>query len=198
MYPVKSITGVVLAGGRGRRVSGRDKGLMPLDGKPLVAHVIDAIQPQVDVLVISANRNAQIYAQWGFDVFSDDLGDYWGPLAGMATVMAQVKTSHILTVSCDMPRLPNDLVSRMREALTAESAELCFVDDGVREHYAIALIPCALQSDIRAYLKVGQRRLGSWLNTRAKVKVDFSDKAPAFININSLDDYRRLTGHQSD
>jgi molybdenum cofactor guanylyltransferase len=116
----RDITGVILAGGRGSRLGGVDKGLVPLHGRPLIEHVIDALRPQVGALLISANRNRDIYASYGYPVIADVMGDYDGPLAGMLSAMRAAGTAYILTTPCDAPSIPADLARRLAEALDSK------------------------------------------------------------------------------
>ena len=105
----KNITAVVLAGGRGRRLGGQDKGLMELDGKPLIKHILDLVTPQVNAVIINANRNQEIYADLGHPVISDTMTDYQGPLAGFAAALTASDTDYIMTLPCDGPYVPADL-----------------------------------------------------------------------------------------
>ncbi|WP_087722598.1 molybdenum cofactor guanylyltransferase MobA [Pandoraea sp. PE-S2T-3] len=117
-----AITGLILAGGRGQRMGGRDKGLQLFDGQPLAAHVLARLQPQVGTLLISANRNHAAYAALGADVVSDETQDFAGPLAGMLAGLRAAKTEYVLTAPCDSPLLPDDLAARLAAALVAPGA----------------------------------------------------------------------------
>ena len=123
-----TVTGIVLAGGLGRRmgdtVDGVDKGLLSLSGKPLVAHVIERLVPQVDVLLVNANRNADSYAQFGCQVVPDVIGGFAGPLAGLHAGMLAAATEWVVTAPCDSPLLPPNLVERLHAAARANRREL--------------------------------------------------------------------------
>ena len=118
------ITGAVLAGGRGQRMQGADKGLVPLHDKPLVAHVLARLEPQVGMTVINANRNIDRYATFGHPVVLDEIGDFAGPLAGVHAVLAYATTRYVVTCPCDVPRLPLDLVARLSSALAEQHVDV--------------------------------------------------------------------------
>ncbi len=182
----RDITGVILAGGRGSRLGGVDKGLVPLHGRPLIERVIDALRPQVGALLISANRNRDIYASCGYPVIADVMGDYDGPLAGMLSAMRAAGTAYILTAPCDAPSIPADLARRLAEALARENAVASTVSLQGRLQPVFALLRCTLAGDLEHRLKQGERGAGDWLRRQQAVPVDFSDAAGAFLNINTL------------
>jgi molybdenum cofactor guanylyltransferase len=186
-----NITAVVLAGGRGRRLGGLDKGLLSLEGKPLIEHIIDAIKPQAGTIIINANRNRQEYSAYGYPVISDDMTDYQGPLAGFAAALSACKTDYIITLPCDGPTVPPDLVSRLAEALINQNAELAVAHDGTRMQRVYALIPCALLDSLQAFLDTGDRTVGLWYAQHNVAQADFSDVPDTFFNINTEED--RLT-----
>ncbi|WP_428633957.1 molybdenum cofactor guanylyltransferase MobA, partial [Sedimenticola sp.] len=134
------ITAVILAGGMARRMGGQDKGLIDLDGRPLIAHVLERIQPQVAQVVINANRNLEQYAAFGYPVISDTLSDFQGPLAGFLAVMQQIDSDFIVTLPCDGPSLPDNLVERLRQAQQAADADIAVAHDGNRMQPVYALI----------------------------------------------------------
>ena len=186
------ITGVILAGGKGQRMGGRDKGLIEFRGKPLIRHVIDIIQPQVADVIISANRHIEEYNKYGFKVFPDQMGDYWGPLAGIASAMRQVETPYLLTVPCDTPFLSKELVDRLSTALMEQHKYLAVAHDGNRLQNTIALIPCRLVDDLVDFLLRGERKTQTWLECHAPAIVDFSDQPSMFVNINTPEDCQKL------
>ena len=126
------ITGVILAGGRGSRMGGVDKGLQDLQGRPLVQWVLERLAPQVDSVLINANRNLPRYAGFGCPVLPDLIPDFAGPLAGLQAALAGAATPLVATVSCDSPLLPADLVRRLQEALAAADADLTVARAGNR------------------------------------------------------------------
>lgn len=184
-YPRSDITGVVLAGGRGQRMGGIDKGLIPLAGKPMVAHVLAALRPQVATIVLNANRNLDEYAAFGCRVVADAIGDYYGPLAGVASAMQVAATTYVLTVPCDSPLLAHDLVARLYRALSDENAEISVAHDGERMHPVFALLQRELLPSLRAYLQSGERKIDRWFARHRLVVAHFPDEPETFVNINS-------------
>ena len=187
-----NITAVVLAGGRGRRLGGQDKGLMEFDRRPLIEHILDAITPQVKAVIINANRNQQIYADYGHPVISDDMADYQGPLAGFAAALAACDTEYIMTLPCDGPFVPADLVARLSNALTDNRAELAVAHDGQRMQPVYALIPRTLLSSLQEFLDAGDRKIDLWYALHNTALADFSDVVETFFNINTEDDRTRV------
>lgn len=179
------VTGVVLAGGKGRRMGGRDKGLMPLAGRPAVAHVLERLAPQVDRLLINANRNGEAYAAYGYPVVADRIADFAGPLAGMAAALAAAETEQVLTVPCDTPWLPTDLTARLERARQAEDAAIATVADGHTSHPVFALLARHLRPSLEAYLSEGERKIDRWFARHPLAFGDFSDCPEAFTNINT-------------
>lgn len=189
MTPLRTdITGAILAGGRGRRLGGVDKGLVEFADRPLIEHALAALAPQVRTLLISANRNRERYAVYGFPVVGDATGDYAGPLAGMLAAMQVARTEFVLTVPCDCPAPPRDLAARLHAALIEHHADAGVAHDGARVQPVFALIRCSLAPDLHAFLENGGRKTEAWLDRVHAVRVDFSDAAAAFANINTPDD----------
>lgn len=189
-----SITGVVLAGGMGRRMGGVDKGLQTFAGQPLVARVITRLAPQVDRLLINANRNVDRYAAYGHPVVGDAIGGFAGPLAGLHAALAAAGSPLVATVPCDSPFLPEDLVSRLFSALTAGNAQIAVARTGDQPHPVFCLCRRDLLDDLTAYLQAGERKFERWYRPLAAVDVDFSDVADAFANINTIEELQRLGG----
>ena len=182
-----NITAVILAGGKGRRLEGQDKGLVPYKGKTLIQHVIERLQPQVGNIVINANRNQETYADYGYPIISDEMSDFQGPLAGFASSMKMVETDYIVTLPCDGPSLPLDLVSRMLTKLnTFNDVSNCIAvaHNGEWLQPVHALIPVALINSLEEFLANGDRKIDLWYAKHDLVLVDFSDQPDAFFNIN--------------
>ncbi len=190
------ITAVILAGGMARRMGGEDKGLIDLDGRPLIAHVLERIQPQVDQVVINANRNLEQYARFGHPVISDTLSDFQGPLAGFLAVMQQVDTDFIVTLPCDGPCLPDNLIERLLKAQQAADADIAVAHDGNRMQPVYALIATRLQPSLEAFLQAGERKIDWWYAKHNTVTVDFSDAPDTFLNINTPEDRERYLAHR--
>ena len=182
------ITGVILAGGLARRMGGADKGLQPFRGQPLVAHVIERLAPQVDRLIINANRNLDAYAAFGLPLLKDALDGFPGPLAGLYTALREATTPWVATAPCDSPLLPDDLVARLHAAATAEGKPLAIATADGRAHPVFCLCSTALAEPLGAYLADGGRRVMDWCSAMQAVAVDFSDRPGAFGNFNTLDD----------
>ncbi len=182
------ITGVILAGGAGRRMGGVDKGLQELDGQPLVQRVLVRLAPQVDSVLISANRNRERYAGFGCPVLGDTIPGYAGPLAGLQAALAHAGTPLLVSAPCDSPFLPADLVARLRAALEAKAADLAVARADGRVHRAFCLLRSDLRPGLDAFLASGERRVGLWHSSLRVVEVDFDDEAEAFANVNTLED----------
>ena len=181
------ITAVILAGGKGSRLGGQDKGLVNYQDKPLIQHVLDRIKPQVGQIIINANRNQDDYAKFDLPVISDELSDFQGPLAGFLTGMRTSKTDYILTLPCDGPDLPDDLVSRLVKELENGQGEnnLVVAHDGERLQPVHALIPTSLIKSLEEFLANGDRKIDLWYAQHPMATADFSDKPEVFFNINT-------------
>lgn len=197
-YPRHDITGVVLAGGRARRMGGEDKGLVEVAGEAMVVHALRGLSPQVGTLLVNANRNQQRYAELGHcEVVADSDGDYAGPLAGMASAMGRATTRYILTVPCDSPLLAADLGERLHNALLAADAEISVARDAERMQPVFALLECALHQSILDYLASGGRKIDTWYAGRRVALADFSDHPEMFLNINTPQDRDTLEERMS-
>jgi molybdenum cofactor guanylyltransferase len=198
------ITGILLAGGRGTRMGGVDKGLQLYNGIPLAKHAIQQLQPQVGSLLINANRNLDVYQTWGeqfsADVVVDELADFAGPLAGFLVGLQHCKTPFLVTVPCDTPRFPADLVARLAEALRQNNADIAMVsspdEEGILRHQPVfCLIRHELTESLQAFTATGGRKIGAWAAQHKLVRVDFnktSDDRKAFYNANNLHDLHDL------
>lgn len=188
VHPYPSVTGVILAGGRARRMGGDDKGLLPFRGRPLVSHALDALRPQVDNLIINANRNADQYRELGCPVVADSLEGFQGPLAGMLTALEYSRDDYVLTAPCDSPFLTPLLRRRMMETLLAARAAVAVASDGERLQPVFCLISRELRDDLHAFLQQGGRKIDAWLARQRLAEVDLSDQPQTFINCNSPED----------
>lgn len=190
--PPDSITGVILAGGRARRMGGVDKGLVPFAGRPLVAWAIDRLRPQVGRLIINANRNQQQYATYGYPVIGDTIDGFQGPLAGFVSAMAAAQGDWIVTVPCDGPYLAADLVARLCAALDSEGAEMAVATDGKRLQPVYALLPVSLAASLHQFLDEGERKIDLWYARHRVALADLGDRPESFVNINTQQDSERL------
>ena len=192
----ESISGLILAGGRGTRMGQVDKGLQPFRGKTMAAHVLERLAPQVASVAINANQNLDVYAAMGAPVWPDDLPGFAGPLAGMEAGMRRCQTPYLLTAPCDSPFLPPDLAERLLRALEEQDADLAFAmtrEPGQRPqpHPVFCLVKANLLPVLSSYLAEGGRRMDGWYTDLKAVEVLFED-ADAFRNINTLDELRGL------
>ena len=186
------VTGIVLAGGQGSRMGGVDKGLQPFRGKPMAAHAIERLAPQVDELLVNANRNPEAYAQFGHRVIADEIEGFAGPLAGFERGLAHASGELVVTVPCDSPFLPVDLVARLRAALEREGADLAVAKTGDRAHPVFSLMKRGVHESLRQFLSSGQRKIDRWYSGLRVVEVSFDDEADAFLNINTREELASL------
>lgn len=184
----QGITGAILAGGLGRRLGGVDKGLMPVAGRPLIERVLGCLLPQVDQILINANRHRAEYARYGHPVIPDPTTGYLGPLAGMASVLESARTEYVLCVPCDAAWLPPDLASRMLAALAEGRGQVCAVHDGAWLHPVCSLIPRALLPDLRQWLAGGRREVAGWLQNQGLATVSYPEWPSVYWSINTPDD----------
>jgi molybdopterin-guanine dinucleotide biosynthesis protein A len=189
------ITGLVLAGGRGSRMGGVDKGLQPHAGATLAQHALERLAPQVGPLLINANRHADVYATMGVLVCADALPDYAGPLAGFMAGLVKCETPYLVTVPCDSPLFPADLVARLAQALVEANADIAMaatLEDGMPQMQPVfCLLRANLRDSLAAFTQSGQRKIDRWTAMHRCVEVRFDD-ARAFFNANTLDELRQL------
>ncbi len=180
------ITGLILAGGAGRRTGGRDKGLLELEGRPLVAWVSERLRPQTCSLLISCNRNLEAYARFADRVFTDQLQGYQGPLAGLAALPRGEANEFLLVVPCDTPHLPADLAPRLYRAMLAqpEHCDLVYACAGGRQHYLHTLLRRRCLDSLPDYLARGGRSVRGWHTGLNCTGVEFTHAGNAFDNYN--------------
>jgi molybdenum cofactor guanylyltransferase len=176
------VSAVILAGGRATRMGGDDKGWVPLAGQPLIVHVLDRLRPQVDEVLINANRSEERYRALA-PVIDDGNGNFLGPLAGMQAGLAAARHDWVLFVPCDGPGLPMDLMSRFRAALTPD-IELVVAHDGSHLQPVVALLHKSLLPSLRQALAEGERKIACWFARHRMAVVSFVDQPDAFINLN--------------
>jgi len=181
------VTGIVLAGGKGSRMGGVDKGLQALRGKPMVAWSIARLKPQVDEIVINANQNLEVYSAFGYRVVSDEIGGFAGPLAGLHAGLSAATHPLAATVPCDSPFLPADLVSRLKEGL-GDDNDLAVAKTGDQSHPVFILVRTAVRRNLENFLQGGGRKIDAWYASLKVVEVPFDDEADAFRNINTLEE----------
>lgn len=198
------ITGLVLAGGRGSRFGGVDKGLQPFFGQALARRALGRLTPQVGQIALSANRHLDTYQSWGMPVWSDSVEDYPGPLAGMLSGLEHITTEWLLTVPCDSPLFPLDLAQRLSAQARADNSLVAYAaapetDEAghstLRAHPVFCLLHRDLRTSLAQYLAAGSHRVMHWLNAQACSQVAFDrpgDDPHAFANTNTPQDLKRL------
>jgi len=190
--PRETVTGLVLAGGLGRRMGGEGKGLVALAGRPMVEHVLGALRPQVGPLLINANRNLESYAAFGHTVVPDTLEGFQGPLAGVLAALRQLRTEFLVTVPCDAPLLAPNLVVRLHRACTSRGADLAVASDGRRQQPVFLLLRASVAPGLEAYLAAGGRKIDAWFAALRVAEADFGDQPDTFVNVNDPDERQRV------
>jgi molybdopterin-guanine dinucleotide biosynthesis protein A len=186
------ITGVVLAGGLARRMGGRDKGLIELRSRPLIAYALDALREITHRIMINANRNLDQYQRFSVPVITDEGGDFEGPLAGMLAALRAADTPYLLTIPCDCPLLQGAWLHRLIERRDAEDAEIAAAHDGERLNPVFALLDRRLEADLADFLEGGGRKIDVWMRRHRLAVVDFSDHAEMFRNANTPEELAEL------
>lgn len=196
----EDITGLVLAGGRGSRMGGADKGLQTFRGMPMAMYTLMRLAPQVGEVMINANRNLSAYESFGIPVWPDGLADHAGPLAGFLTGLEHCETEYMVTVPCDTPLFPQDLVARLGEALERDGAEIAMAgareEDGqLRAQPVFSLMKRELMESLVRFTHEGGRKIDAWTAQHRTVLVPFDrpgDDASAFFNANTLAELHKL------
>ena len=184
------ITGLILAGGRGSRMGSVDKGLQLFKGTPMVAHVLARFQPQVDEILINANRSIDEYTSFGHRVIADAIDGFAGPLAGLHIGMTHATHPLVATVPCDSPFLPLDLIARLTAAMRQSDADLAVAKTFDQPHPVFCLVKTSLAPHLHAFLESGQRKIDKWYATLNVVEVAFDDQEAAFSNINTVEELK--------
>jgi molybdopterin-guanine dinucleotide biosynthesis protein A len=182
------ITGVVLAGGKGRRMGGVDKGLQLFRGRTLIDLVLERIRPQVTEVLINANQNREQYEAYGYKVVGDLFSGYAGPLAGLHSALSAASHDLVLTVPCDSPFLPMDLADRLETARQSRSADIAVARTGRQVHPVFCLVQRKLLPHLSSFLDDGGRKIDAWYADLNVVEVAFDDQPEAFTNFNTLDE----------
>ena len=195
MIAREDITGLVLAGGRGSRMGGVDKGLQNFHGVPLALHALLRLGPQVGHVMINANRNLGAYEAFGAPLWPDALPDFAGPLAGFLAGLEQCETPYLVTVPCDSPQFPLDLVQRLAHALEANAAEIAIAatleDGAMRTQPVFCMMKAEVMETLVRFTHEGQRKIDRWTALHRCVEVAFDD-ARAFANANTLAELQQL------
>ena len=186
---MQDCSGIILAGGLGRRMGGVDKGLQLLHGRPMIEHVLERLRPQVGEIVINANQNLDRYRSFGHRVVSDEIGGFAGPLAGLHAGLQAITQPLAVTVPCDSPFLPADLVARLHSQLAGR--DLAVAKTGDQAHPVFALVRQSVAGNLETFLASGGRKIDAWYAALKVVEVNFDDEADAFRNINTREELDR-------
>ena len=186
------ISVIILSGGRATRMNGVDKGLVLLQNKPLIQHVIERLSPQVDEILINANREIAQYAAFGLKVLQDENQDFAGPLAGILLGLKHAKHDLVLSVPCDSPILPLDLVERLHNNMLENRMDIAVASSDGNAHPVFCLMKKSVLPSLVDFLNAGERKVSAWQKSQKYIKVDFSDCADAFVNLNTPQDLADL------
>lgn len=173
-------------------MGGMDKGLLSFQQKPLVQHLIERLLPQTDEILINANRGIPSYQAYGYPVLEDDIAGFIGPLAGFALGLKHAKHDYLLTVPCDSPLIPMDLVARLQANLIIQDAEISVASSEGEAHPVFSLCKRNVLPSLQTYLQQGGRKVSAWQKSLRYIEVDFSDQSDAFINLNTATDLTTL------
>ena len=169
-----------------------DKGLVLLQKKPLIAHVIARLKPQVDEILISANREIAQYEAFGLQVLKDENEEFIGPLAGFSLGLQHAKHDYVLTVPCDSPLLPLDLAERLLSGMEASRADIAVASSEENAHPVFCLMRKSVLPSLLTYIESGERKVSTWQKSQKYIEVDFSDCSEAFTNLNTIDNLNAL------
>ena len=186
------ISAIILSGGRATRMGGMDKGLIQLQNQPLIQHVISRLQPQVDEILINANRKIAQYQAFGLTVLQDENQDFAGPLAGILLGLKHAKHELVLAVPCDSPLLPLDLVARLYNSMAESRADIAVARSDGNAHPVFCLMKKSVLPSLQAFMDAGERKVSAWQKSQKYVEVDFSNRSEAFTNLNTLEELREL------
>jgi molybdenum cofactor guanylyltransferase len=187
-----AISAIILSGGRATRMNGVDKGLVALQQKPLIAHVIARLKPQVDEIFINANREIATYEAFGYDVLQDENDEFIGPLAGFLLGLKHAKHEYVLTVPCDSPLLPLNLAQRLYDGMAASRMDIAVASSGGNTHPVFCLMKKSVLPSLQVFIDAGERKVSAWQRSQKYMEVDFSDCDEAFTNLNTFDDLNAL------
>ncbi|MDX1915855.1 MAG: molybdenum cofactor guanylyltransferase MobA [Methylophilus sp.] len=186
------ISAIILSGGRASRMGGAEKGLVNLQQKPLIQHVIERLSPQVDEILINANRELHSYKGFNLPVLQDETPDFIGPLAGFSLGLQHAQNDYLLTVPCDSPLLPSDLAQRLMVKLIEQQAEIAVASSDGNAHPVFCLMKKSVLPSLTIFLAQGERKVSAWQKRQQYIEVDFSDCNGAFTNLNTFEDLTAL------
>ena len=189
---MNNFSSIILSGGRATRMGGVDKGLILLKNKPLIAHVIHRLQPQRDEIFINANREVSQYETFGLKVLQDENPEFLGPLAGILLGLRHAKYDLVLSVPCDSPLLPLNLVERLTKNMLESHADIAIASSDGNAHPVFCLMKKSVLPSLVDFLDAGERKVNTWQKSQKYIEVDFSDCSEAFVNLNTLEELREL------
>ena len=185
---INEISVVILAGGRASRMGGKDKGLIELDGAPLIAHVYQVAKNRANHIFISANRNTEQYSRYG-EVIVDDLKGFQGPLAGISKALKSCETQYLLVLPCDSPYIDLRLIDDIINAMSLSDSDICVAHDGSIMHATFAFMKSNLSSSLDKFLESGGRKMALWYRQQQTQRVDFSNRLEVLTNLNNPEDF---------
>ncbi len=202
------ITGVLLAGGQSRRMGGGDKGMREINGRPMLAHVIERFAPQVAGIVLNANGDPARFAAFGLPVAADSITGNVGPLAGVLAGMHwsaenAPSATHIATVSTDAPLIPQDLAARLAQSLEGRTERIALAASGGHKHPVIGLWPVELADDLESALNEGVRKVLHWTDRHGTLALEFPFVGVAgaeidpFFNANTPEEFEQVAALMS-
>ncbi len=198
MKKQNKVTGVVLAGGLARRMNKQDKGLIEYHNRPMISYAVDVMSQVASPVLINANRNISDYAEFGYQVISDQTDTFDGPLAGVLSAMLHADTDILCVMPCDSPLIKPEHLKKLIDALTENKAEIAVAFDGMRIHPVFLALKTSLQASLTKYLQQGNRKIDLWLEQHKLLKVDFSQSAEVFLNINTLSELKILEKNRNE
>ena len=181
------ISAVILAGGKGLRMHGKDKGLIEFKGLPLIAHVVSVVNPKVGRIFVSANRSFDEYSLYG-EVIADDLEGFQGPLAGISKALKVCSTDYLLVLPCDSPLVDAELIDDLINKMGQKDADICVAHDGSIMHATFAMMKSNLSSSLEHFLYEGGRKMALWYRQQKLERVDVSDRLAVLTNLNKPED----------
>lgn len=188
----QKISGVILAGGKARRMNHQDKGLVLFKNAPLISYAIAAMSPVVDELLINANRHFDDYSAFGFPVIADEIAGFQGALAGILTAIAHTDSEILLTMPCDSPFFKTKHLQKLLSALENSNAEIAVACDSERWHPVFLALKTSLKASLKAYLNSGERKIENWIKQQNFLAVNLNDEADIFLNLNTPDELSTL------
>jgi len=187
-----AVSAIILAGGRATRMGGSDKGLVPLQNKPLIQHTINRLKPQVNEIIINANREIAQYETFGLKVVQDELENFAGPLAGISLGLKYAANDLVLSVPCDSPLLPPDLTEILLKGMLESRADIAVASSDETAHPVFCLCKKSVLPSLQDFLEAGEHKVSAWQKSQKYVEVDFGNCMDAFVNLNTLEDLGRL------